>query len=403
MSTRLDLNDPSTLPELTSLIAHLCSFPTMKSLRRSGWFKENHNRLDRLLNQPHVENQFRRERSIREWIRCVSWNIEKGKNFEEIVRAFTSDSRLACADVILLQEVDAGMARSRNRFVARDLALALKMNFAFAPCWIELTRGVGNDLEISGENTLSLQGNALLTKCPIQFAGISRLPRGFEAFDCAEKRYGGRNGLYCDLDLGSKQLRAVCTHLEVRNTPRCRARQMSGLLQTISPNRNDPVLIAGDFNSNTFGRGTAWRTLGGYLRLTTTKPLELAASTLSPQHREPLFQVLRESGFEWEMFNDHLATGVTHLQSLEDLRFIPPFLLQSALRAVQNFSAGLPLRLDWFAGKNISVASTSPPAEISSESGGPLAPTTFGKLEDGTAVETIADHRPILLDVRISD
>lgn len=403
MPTSIDLTDPSTLAELTDLIAHLREFSTFKSLKRSEWFKRCKTRLDVLLSYPHIENHVLEHRSEREWIRCVSWNIEKGKRFEGLVKAFATDSRLSGADVICLQEADAGMSRSRNRFVALELAHVLKMNFAFAPCWIELTPGVGEDREVPGGNTWSLQGNAILSRFPIKSAKMVRLPQCFEPFDFEEKRYGARNAVICVLDLGSKVLKVVCTHLEVRNTPGCRARQMTALLHSLEAGSDQPILIAGDFNSNTFARGTSWRTLCGYLRLTMTNPQRLVTSTLNPQSREPLFEGLRESGFQWEPFNDHRATGGTYLRSLEDVRFIPGFLANHAMKAVDRFKDGLPLRLDWFVTKNLSPASTPSAGEDSERSPRPLPPTTVDILEDGTWVETIADHRPILVDLSLAD
>ncbi len=52
----------------------------------------------------------------------LAWNIESGNRFEGIVDALKNHARLKEKDVLLLTELDYGMARSGNRFVAQELA-----------------------------------------------------------------------------------------------------------------------------------------------------------------------------------------------------------------------------------------------------------------------------------------
>ncbi|MDQ3908758.1 MAG: hypothetical protein M3268_10515, partial [Acidobacteriota bacterium] len=49
-------------------------------------------------------------------VRAVAWNVERGKRFGGIVRALESHPVLSAADVLLLTELDYGMARTENRF-----------------------------------------------------------------------------------------------------------------------------------------------------------------------------------------------------------------------------------------------------------------------------------------------
>lgn len=192
---------------------------------------------------------------------------------------------------------------------------------------------------------------------------------------------------------------AATTHLEVRNTPRCRARQMAALVEPFKEEARAIILIGGDFNSNTFSRGTAWRTLRSLIRLVSSKPGSLLASTLSPQGREPLFDVLGQSGFEWGPFNDDNPTAATFLRSLEDVHLVPRFLRDRAFRTLKSFEEGLPLRLDWFVGKNISPA-VRPPWEGNMAKGSePLSPRTIIEFENGVKPEEVSDHRPILVDL----
>lgn len=401
MKTQHLFDQPGFLKTFENLVRELRAFPTVKSLKSSSWFQQNEIHLRQLLEYPYVDDVCSTLPSGKQWIRCVSWNIEKGKKFAELANAFTKDNRLFSADVILLQEADFGMARSGNRFIAHELARVLNMNSAFAPCFIEMTKGVDDDLKSVGDNAVGIQGNALLSRYPIQRAQTVIYPRCFEPFESAEKRYGNRNALVCDLEVNGGIISFVSTHLEVRNTPGCRARQMMILMKALKQHQGKRILISGDFNSNTFSRGNAWRTLKGFLRLATSSHSQWLASILKPQGYEPLFAVLRQNGFEWESFNDGRATASTQLHSLEDIRFVPKFVRRRVFRILSEFENGLPLRLDWFAGRNLSVVCEMQGPSTLGKSAGPIPPQTLEKLFDGHPVEYISDHRPILIDLKI--
>ena len=122
-------------------------------------------KLETLLHSPFLSNEatlagVKPHRPIVEGIgpvlRVASWNIERGLNFD-LLRLALSDPEgfqeaarqrggldpdkqaqieqqlrtLRDADVILLNEVDFGIKRTDYRDVARDLAHALRMNYAF--------------------------------------------------------------------------------------------------------------------------------------------------------------------------------------------------------------------------------------------------------------------------------
>ena len=57
--------------------------------------------------------------------RAVSWNIERGICFNEIVSLLKDHPVLSKADIFLVTETDLGMARSGNRNVAREIAQEL--------------------------------------------------------------------------------------------------------------------------------------------------------------------------------------------------------------------------------------------------------------------------------------
>jgi endonuclease/exonuclease/phosphatase family metal-dependent hydrolase len=114
---------------------------------------------------------------------------------------------------------------------------------------------------------------------------------------------------------------------------------MQHLLQEIP---ESPAIIAGDFNTNTFVRGTWWRTFRSALRLLSR---EVKNEVLRPVAYEPLFEELRQAGYEWDGFNDDLSTCYADLGALEDKRYLP----MSIRRYILDRIPGLPLRLDWIA------------------------------------------------------
>src|SRR5262245_31214037 len=78
-------------------------------------------------------------------VQLAHWNLEHGNRFEAIAHALESRPGLAGADLITLNEVDLGMARSGNRDVARDLAAGLGLHAAWAALFLESTRGRDDD------------------------------------------------------------------------------------------------------------------------------------------------------------------------------------------------------------------------------------------------------------------
>lgn len=95
--------------------------------------------------------------------KAVTWNIERGKRFEALVRTLTTHPELNGADLYFLTEVDWGMARSGNRNVAAELGKALGLHAYFAPSYFNLTAGHGSERHITQANELGLHGKAILS------------------------------------------------------------------------------------------------------------------------------------------------------------------------------------------------------------------------------------------------
>jgi endonuclease/exonuclease/phosphatase family metal-dependent hydrolase len=256
-------------------------------------------------------------------LRLVEWNIERGIEFEKIKLLLTDKQGfldrvhseahnntstekaldellsaqmdvLQSADVLVLNEVDWGMKRSDYRAVVKELADALKMNWAYGVEFVEVDPKILGlqsfaDVKNKGERTeleelfgvdkarlLGLHGTAILSRYPLR--DVKLVPFQYQAYDWynGEKKYGlieggkrkgasllfgeeivrevrrgGRTNLIATIDvpdLPGEQLTIVAAHLENRTTPKGRVKQANELLDMLRPISN-PVVIAGDMNT----------------------------------------------------------------------------------------------------------------------------------------------------------
>jgi endonuclease/exonuclease/phosphatase family metal-dependent hydrolase len=273
-----------------------------------------------------------------DFLRIVHWNIEKGKRWTLLERCLDSEA-INSADILCLNEADYGMARSGNRHVAFEIAERLGMSAVFGPSFYEFTKGIGDERLAPGDNSASLQGNAVLTRLRVIDYRNVFLPQCHDPGSSEERRTGGRAALIARLRTPQNlTFTLAVTHLEVVTTRRCRSRQLRAVLDEIG--RAAPAIIAGDFNTNTFDRGSAVHTITSLIQLLTTDVKERVTNAWKT---EPLFAELRAAGFSWQRFNDDHLTNVVDLSALEDRRYLPRFVVNLALRRGRY----VPLRLDW--------------------------------------------------------
>lgn len=244
-------------------------------------------------------------------LRAAMWNIERGQEFEPIVTALKNPEafRQLCAkrqlkpkqlelikeqadllsrsDLLILNEVDSGMKRSAYHDVARELAAALHMNYAYAVEFVEvdpIALGIEVVDEASLENELKadparykgLHGSAILSRYPIKKAEVLRLPECHDWYGgelkpvpkveglkrigsekvfleaiAQERRRGGRMAILATVAIPEAPggvITVVNAHLENKCKVNCRLQQMNFLLETI---RNTPgeLILAGDMNT----------------------------------------------------------------------------------------------------------------------------------------------------------
>ncbi len=333
---------------------NLRRYKTLDELRRSAFFAEYGKQIEQLLKTPQIVTCPGAAPRLDSFLRVMQWNIEKGKRFDAILNRLQTDEVLKWADVILLNEADHGMNRSGNRNVARALAEYLGMHMVFGPAHLELTKGTDDELLLKGENRESLQGNAILSRHPVLEARVVPLPVSFEPYEFQEKRFGWRNCLWAKLQLKKRYLWVGSVHLELRNTPRCRAMQMRHLMEHLPGGEEESYLLGGDLNTNSFGRGTTWRTLQSVFRLLYNSPSRAKDQLLHPERgREPLFEVLARHGFIWQGLNSHQETARALIYSLEEAGSFPVILLEPLKKRLEPYGGYLCFKLDWFLGKNI--------------------------------------------------
>lgn len=279
-------------------------------------------KLEQILNEPFLSNEATLEgtkpnapfvKNLGPVLRIAEWNINRTPRESQVKDALankaaflakarrTQNSKklqtvteqlnvLQGSDVVVLDEIDDGVARSNYENTPRELAKALRMNYAFAVEFVELDniyaayskdgktppsrddQKFGND----PDRDRGLEGTALLSRYPIRDARIIRLPSEYDWYHeeiktltIAQKiqnwyaaallrqraqrqvRRGSRVALIVDLEVPQSAtgvVTIICPHLENYTNPQGRRAQMEYLLLRIADITN-PVIVTGDFNT----------------------------------------------------------------------------------------------------------------------------------------------------------
>ncbi len=225
------------------------------------------------------------------------WNVERGRHVAALARRLAAQHGAAH----LLCELDVGMARSGQRHAAGDLASALGCGYVFGVEFLEL--GLGNRREqadhVGKINHAGLHGAAILSPCRLARPALVRLGADGAWFDGerGERRVGGRIAILATLRIERQPVTLACVHLESHGDPQQRAGQTRLLLDMIADYApQQSVLIGGDFNTSTISRN--WSRGGGI------RPALPRERVMNPVRFEPLFDLLRERGYEWQAAND---------------------------------------------------------------------------------------------------
>jgi len=179
-------------------------------------------------------------------VRVVSWNINRGVHLDRVIQFLTG----AKADILLLQEADQNARRTHRINVAREIAQKLRMNYAFAREFEELTQGSRTSPAYHGQVTLSRWP---LSNCRIiRFEKQTNFwrPHWFlPEIPPFQERIGGRLALVTDVKIGDRTIVTYNVHLESRGDNRLRCAQLDEVLRDAQRYKpSEPALFCGDFN-----------------------------------------------------------------------------------------------------------------------------------------------------------
>jgi endonuclease/exonuclease/phosphatase family metal-dependent hydrolase len=377
----------------------LARFHSTKALEASPLYARLRPEVERVLNGVESGDFINRqsEGGAAGAIRATAWNVERGSLLDEIVHVLRGHPLLSRSDVLLLTELDYGMARSGNRHVAREIAERLGMAYAFAPCYVNLSKGSGLESGAAGENGLALHGNAVLSRWPIARAWSVALPNGKDKMRGREKRLGSQRAVVCDVEHPSGCLRAVSLHLDAHSSQRHRQTQMKVVLDFIeSLEPRLPVLVGGDWNTSTYNSRRAVYAIAGFFR----RVLMGVRNVVENHYLRPeswfergLFRELGRRGFRFAELNEPGA-GTLHYD-VKDLaantnmgEWVPRWCFWWIEWALKDYGGRCSLKLDWFAGSGVEPDASEPPRVV-------------GNLR-GRAGEVLSDHDPIVLDFRLT-
>jgi endonuclease/exonuclease/phosphatase family metal-dependent hydrolase len=158
-------------------------------------------------------------------------------------------------DIVALQEVDVGRARSGGVDQAHEIARRLDMDFHFNAA-----------LRVEEEQ----YGDAILTSLPERMVKAGALPELSDGL-----RLEPRGALWIAVTIGETEVQIINTHLGLAPTEQQRqATALAGRAWTGHPDCIGPTILLGDFNAT--GASVVYRTLTGDL---------LDARKLSPVRR----------------------------------------------------------------------------------------------------------------------
>jgi endonuclease/exonuclease/phosphatase family metal-dependent hydrolase len=215
----------------------------------------------------------------------AAWNLERCLFPKESAAMLAASG----AQVVLLSEMDKGMARTAQAHATADVASTLGMGFAYGAEFIEL--GLGSETERAfcrdDHNALGFHGNAILAGAMerpfmLRLAGT----RNWFLQGGDQPRMGERMAIGAVIPTAGGPFVAVSTHLESNADAARREAQVAGLIDALDAAFPGlPVVIGGDLNTGNHIGGD-WRdetlfahaasrgfaTHGGPLDQMTTRP-----------------------------------------------------------------------------------------------------------------------------------
>ena len=373
------------VPHFPALSAHRST----SELRASQVYRELARWIDQVLNTPSVGSFAGASAPAKARYRCVAWNLERGIHLPGQLVALREHPYLRESDLLLLTEADAGMARSGNRDVARELAQGLGMHYAFLPCYLNLSKGAGQESEVDGHNRLGLHGNALLSRYPIRNVRRIGLVNGIDKMAGREKRLGTQTALAAEIAFPNEPLTVAVVHLDAQSTQEHRRQQLRDVLAALPD--SGPVLVGGDWNTTTYNSSHAFYAIMGFaLRVLIGVERTITRHYLHPHNHfeRRMFEDLERQGYDFRGCNligePTFAYDIADLKARKNLgEWVPAWCFAFIRWALRNHGGRCPLKLDWFATRGVTSANPVVIHELRAKDGGPQ----------------LSDHDPIGIEV----
>ncbi|MBI1493848.1 endonuclease/exonuclease/phosphatase family protein [Halocynthiibacter styelae] len=194
----------------------------------------------------------------------AAWNLERCLDPE----GSTALLKQHKPDIILLSEMDAGMARTAQRNTTADLAREMGMGYAYGVEFHEMDLGGETEREFCKDdyNAFGWHGNALLSRTKPLKTALVRLDDHGHWFcpetsdDPAQPRVGGRMAVMAVIPTRGGDICAISTHLESATDAPHRQSQMDRLIaaaDAFAPGL--PVIIGGDLNTGNHLPNADWQ------------------------------------------------------------------------------------------------------------------------------------------------
>ncbi len=181
---------------------------------------------------------------------AAAWNLQRGLFPEKSAAKLAGEQ----ASLVMLSEMDNGMARTAQRHPTAEIAKALGMTYAYGVEFLEL--GLGNEAErpycADDFNAKGFHGNALLAVTALETPFMLPLsgPPIWFSDENDQPRIGARMAIGARIETIGGPIVALSTHLESHGDIEQRERQMADIFDLIDWHFSDlPVLIGGDLNT----------------------------------------------------------------------------------------------------------------------------------------------------------
>ena len=215
------------------------------------------------------------------------------------------------------------------------------------------------------------------------------LANGRDKMRGREKRLGQQAAVAAEIALPGLDLTVCSVHLDAQSSQRHRRDQMKAVIDALPV--GGPAVIGGDWNTTTFNASRAsWAIAGFWLRVMIGGRNTIRNHFLRPYtfFERELFRLLDRHGFDWRTANllDERTTSydVEDAKTHKNLReWVPAWCFDFIRWALREFDGKCPLKLDWFAVRDVE----------------PMAPVVLHEFREGRR-SPLSDHDAIGIDLR---